>query len=102
MAKLLYRWDNKKFEEEYLKKLEKNWRRWKNNREEYEEKIGKELEGDKLDEKDMQGIWGEDTEVSPEEKSQIGGNIRSENKRLQFYFILFFFFLFKLFYIFYF
>ena len=23
-AKLLYRWDNKKFEEEYLKKLEKN------------------------------------------------------------------------------
>ena len=32
MAKLLYRWDNKKFEDEYLKKLEKNWRRWKNNR----------------------------------------------------------------------
>ena len=55
-----------------------------------------------MDEKDKQGIWGEDTEVSPEEKSQIGGNIRSENKRLQFYFILFFFFLFKLFYIFYF
>ena len=26
-AKLLYRWDNKKFEEEYLKKLEKNWNR---------------------------------------------------------------------------
>ena len=32
MAKLLYRWDNKKFEDEYLKKFEKNWRRWKNNR----------------------------------------------------------------------
>ena len=32
MAKLLYGWDNKKFEDEYLKKLEKNWRRWKNNR----------------------------------------------------------------------
>jgi len=27
MAKLLYRWDNKKFEEEYLKKLERNWNR---------------------------------------------------------------------------
>ena len=26
-AKLLYGWDNKKFEEEYLKKLEKNWNR---------------------------------------------------------------------------
>ena len=25
-AKLLYGWDDKKFEDEYLKKLEKNWR----------------------------------------------------------------------------
>ena len=29
MAKLLYGWDDKKFEDEYLKKLEKNWKRWK-------------------------------------------------------------------------
>jgi len=28
-AKMLYRWDNGKFEEEYLRKLERNWRRWK-------------------------------------------------------------------------
>ena len=28
-ARLLYRWDDVKFEEEYLKKLERNWRRWK-------------------------------------------------------------------------
>jgi len=27
MAKLLYGWDNKKFDEEYLKKLERNWNR---------------------------------------------------------------------------
>jgi len=27
MAKILYGWDNGKFEEEYLKKLEKNWKR---------------------------------------------------------------------------
>jgi len=26
-AKMLYGWDNKKFEDEYLKKLEKNWKR---------------------------------------------------------------------------
>jgi len=26
-AKLLYRWNNGKFEKEYLKKLEQNWRR---------------------------------------------------------------------------
>ena len=25
MAKLLYGWDDEKFDEEYLKKLEKNW-----------------------------------------------------------------------------
>jgi len=28
-AKILYGWDNRKFEEEYLRKLERNWRRWK-------------------------------------------------------------------------
>ena len=27
IAKLLYGWNNKKFDEEYLKKLEKNWNR---------------------------------------------------------------------------
>ena len=26
-ARMLYRWDDGKFKEEYLKKLEKNWRR---------------------------------------------------------------------------
>jgi len=26
-AKLLYRWDDLRFEEEYLNKLEKNWKR---------------------------------------------------------------------------
>ena len=35
-AKLLYRWDDKKFDEEYLKKLERNWNRWKRDREEGE------------------------------------------------------------------
>jgi len=28
-AKMLYRWDDGKFDWEYLKKLERNWRRWK-------------------------------------------------------------------------
>jgi len=27
IAKLLYGWNNKKFDEEYLKKLERNWNR---------------------------------------------------------------------------
>jgi len=26
---MLYRWDNGKFKEEYLRKLERNWQKWK-------------------------------------------------------------------------
>jgi len=29
MAKILYGWNNRKFEEKNLKKLERNWQRWK-------------------------------------------------------------------------
>jgi len=29
MAKLLYSWEDEKFEEEYLRKLERNWQKWK-------------------------------------------------------------------------
>jgi len=29
MAKMLYGWDDRRFEEEYLRKLEKNWQKWK-------------------------------------------------------------------------
>jgi len=32
MVRVLYGWDDKKFKEEYLKKLEKNWKKWKENR----------------------------------------------------------------------
>jgi len=28
-AKILFGWDDRRFEEEYLKKLERNWKRWK-------------------------------------------------------------------------
>jgi len=31
-AKLLYGWDDQRFEEEYLNKLEKNWKKWKGDR----------------------------------------------------------------------
>jgi len=44
MAKLLYGWDDKKFEDEYLKRLEKNWRRWKNDRQIDENKYSKNIE----------------------------------------------------------
>ena len=29
MAKILYRQNDRKFEDEYLKKLERNWQKWK-------------------------------------------------------------------------
>ena len=29
IVKMLYRWDNGKFEKEYLRKLERNWQKWK-------------------------------------------------------------------------
>ena len=63
IAKLLYGWDDKKFEKEYLKKLEKNWNRWKNNRKESEEEYGRKLEEIlEWNEKDKQInriIWGD-------------------------------------------
>ena len=31
-VKLLYGWDDQRFEKEYLNKLEKNWKRWKKDR----------------------------------------------------------------------
>ena len=44
IAKLLYGWDDKKFEDEYLKKLEKNWKRWKEDRQINESKHLKMIE----------------------------------------------------------
>jgi len=44
MVKLLYGWNDKKFDEEYLKKLERNWNRWKNNRKEGKKEYMKKLE----------------------------------------------------------
>ena len=61
-AKLLYGWDDKKFDEEYLKKLEKNQNRWKNDRKKgekkYRKKLEKSLEQNKRDEQRSKEIWG--------------------------------------------
>ena len=68
MAKLLYGWDDKKFEEEYLKKLEKNWKRWKKNRQinkgKHLEMIEENMEEE--NEKIRRRDW---RNISPEEKS---------------------------------
>ena len=61
MVKLLYRWDDRKFDEEYLKKLEKNWNKWKNNRKEgekeYMEKLEESLEWNEKDKQMSKRIW---------------------------------------------
>ena len=66
-AKLLYRWDDKKFDKEYLKKLERNWNRWKKKRKEREKKYIKKLEESlEWNERDRQRskkIWGDKKEV---------------------------------------
>ena len=49
-AKVLYRWDDQKFEEEYLKKLEKNWKKWKEDRQIDESEHLKMIEEKKMEE----------------------------------------------------
>ena len=44
MAKVLYGWDDQRFKEEYLNKLEKNWKKWKENRQINKSKHLKRLE----------------------------------------------------------
>jgi len=58
MAKLLYGWDDRKFEGEYLNKLEKNWKRWKGDRQidesEYLKRVEEKMkeENEKMRERD--------------------------------------------------
>ena len=66
MAKLLYGWDDQKFKEEYLNKLERNWRKWKDNRQIDEGKHLKTIE-EKMEEENEK-IRRRDWKVSLEEK----------------------------------
>ena len=82
MAKLLFGWDDKKFEYKYLKKLERNWNRYKNDKKKYEKKyereyvkkyereyvkkLEKSLEWNEVDEQTSRIIWRNEKEVSLE------------------------------------
>jgi len=65
-AKLLYGWDDRRFEEEYLSKLEKNWKRWKGDRKIDESEYLRRVE-EKMEEENKK-IERRDWRVSPEEK----------------------------------
>ena len=66
MAKLLYGWDDRRFEEEYLNKLEKNWKKWKGDRQIDENKYLRGME-EKMEEENKK-IRRRDWRVSPEKK----------------------------------
>ena len=66
MVKLLYGWDDRRFEEEYLDKLEKNWNRWKEDRKIDENKHLRRVE-EQMEEENKK-IRRRDWRVSPEEK----------------------------------
>ena len=65
-AKLLYGWDDRRFEEEYLNKLEKNWKKWKGDRQIDESEHLKRVEEKMEEEKEK--IRRRDWRVSPSEK----------------------------------
>jgi len=66
MAKMLYGWDDRKFEEEYLNKLEKNWKKWKRDRQIDESKYLRGME-EKMEEENEK-LGRRDWRVSLEEK----------------------------------
>jgi len=65
-VKFLYGWDDQKFEEEYLNKLEKNWKKWKDDRQIEERKHLKTIE-EKMEEENEK-MRRRDWRVSLEEK----------------------------------
>jgi len=49
-AKILYEWDDKKFDKEYWEQLEKNWRKWKGKGKKRLERIDKEEKEEEIEE----------------------------------------------------
>ena len=102
-AKLLYRWDDKKFEDKYLKKLEKNWKRWKEDRQINESKHLKMIE-EKMEEENKK-IRRRDwrTEHFSRGETLKGGNVKIKEGGLDlfyfsFHFLFFFWIYFSIFY----
>ena len=65
-AKLLYGWDDQRFEEKYLNKLEKNWKKWKGDRQINEDKYLRRKEEQM--EEEYEKMRGRNWRVSLEEK----------------------------------
>jgi len=68
-VKLLYGWDDRKFEEEYLNKLEKNWKKWKRDRQIDESEYLKRVE-EKMEEENEK-IRGRDWRIGHFSRGEI-------------------------------
>ena len=95
-AKLLYGWDNKKFDEEYLKKLERNWNRQKNDRKKREIKyiknLKESLEWNKRNKQMSKRIWGDKKKVPLKVEPYEGGTVIEHLNTNNFYFSFLLFF----------
>ena len=92
MVKLLYGWNDRRFEEEYLNKLEENWKKWKKDRQIDESKYLKKIEASM--EEDYERVRRRDWRVSLEEKPSEGGNVKIVDGGLYFIFFSYFIFIF--------
>jgi len=101
-AKLLYGWNDQRFEEEYLNKLEKNWKKWKENRQIDEREHLKRVE-EKMEEENEK-IRGRDWRTGHFSGGEIlrGGNVKIVDGGLCFFFSLYFILLFLFLFFFYF
>ena len=61
-AKMLYGWDDKKFDEEYWGRLERNWKKQKGKEKERLERIDKEVEEEEIEEGRIEE-WDEEDEM---------------------------------------
>ena len=90
-AKVLYGWDDQRFKEEYLNKLEKNWKKWKGDRQidesEHLKRVEEKMEEEK--EKNRTFLWRRNLKRKVMSRSLMVDFIFI----FSFHFILFFLFL---------
>ena len=98
-AKLLYKWDDKEFEEEYLRKLEKNQKRQKEDRQIDKSEHLKMIEENMEEEKEKNKEKGLENRIFFQRRN-LKGEVMSRSKKVNliyFIFLFIFYFLFDLF-----
>jgi len=81
IAKLLYRWDNRKFDREYWGRLERNWRQWRSERAKGEKTLETIQEKDK-EEKEKNEWEFEGARIEKWDKENKMGNLQDLYNKL--------------------